>query len=160
MRRIKRIAGRTFKENSPFDADAVFVNLIAVVSASVSYKFGLVCMAAGASGVPLGSWAAQRLRAVVAHCDPVICGGALLASAPLVYFALIAVSAHAALTFLLIFLGMITLNLTWSIVADIVLVSAFCCRCDVRLPSELFPKCLLNALFYDSRTNYLRLLSL
>ncbi|KAL0838890.1 hypothetical protein ABMA28_016910 [Loxostege sticticalis] len=88
---------------------------------SVSYKFGLVCMAAGASGVPLGSWAAQRLRAVVAHCDPVICGGALLASAPLVYFALIAVSAHAALTFLLIFLGMITLNLTWSIVADIVL---------------------------------------
>lgn len=93
---------------------------------SVSYKFGLVGMFAGALGVPLGSALAQRMRARAHDCDPLICGFALVFSAPLVYFALIAVDAHVFLTYLLMFLGMLTLNLTWSIVADIVLVSAFC----------------------------------
>lgn len=90
---------------------------------SVSYKFGLVGMAAGALGVPLGSAAAQRLRPRLADADPLVCGFALLASAPLVYFALVAVQRAASLSYLLVFLGMLTLNLTWSIVADVVLVS-------------------------------------
>jgi hypothetical protein len=93
---------------------------------SVSFKFGLVCMLAGALGVPLGSALAQRARVRLPDCDPVICGFALLASAPLIFLALVAVSEHVLLTYLLMFLGMITLNLTWSIVADIVLVSDFC----------------------------------
>lgn len=82
-------------------------------------------MFAGAIGVPLGSLAATRLRPRVADCDPLICGFALLTSAPLVYFALVAVESYVALSYLLIFLGMVTLNLTWSIVADIILVSVF-----------------------------------
>lgn len=94
------------------------------MSRSVSYKFGLVGMAAGALGVPAGSWLAQRLRPRWPDCDPTICGFALLVSAPLVYFALVAVGVHPSATYLLIFLGMLTLNLTWSIVADMVLVSA------------------------------------
>ncbi|CAH0715602.1 unnamed protein product, partial [Brenthis ino] len=89
---------------------------------NVSFKFGLVGMAAGALGVPLGSALAQRLRARASDCDPLICGAALLASAPLVYLALVAVQRSAALCYLLVFLGMLTLNLTWSIVADVVLV--------------------------------------
>lgn len=93
---------------------------------SVSYKFGLVGMAAGALGVPLGAWLAQRLRARTPYCDPLICGFALLASAPLIYFALITVDFNVGFAYFLIFLGMTTLNLTWSIVADIILVSAFC----------------------------------
>lgn len=90
---------------------------------SVSYKFGLVGMAAGALGVPLGSALAQRLRPRLPDADPLVCGFALLASAPLVYFALVAVQRAASLSYLLVFLGMLTLNLTWSIVADVVLVS-------------------------------------
>ncbi|KAJ2949056.1 hypothetical protein O0L34_g5997 [Tuta absoluta] len=93
---------------------------------NVSYKFGLICMFAGSLGVPLGSWLATRLRPRAPDCDPVICAGALLLSAPLIYFALIAVSKHAIITYTLIFFGMATLNLTWSIVADIILVSDFC----------------------------------
>ncbi|CAK1556318.1 unnamed protein product [Leptosia nina] len=89
---------------------------------SVSYKFGLVGMLAGTCGVPLGSALAQRLRARYPDVDPLLCGFALLTSAPLVYFALVAVTALPAFTYLLIFLGMVTLNLTWSLVADIVLV--------------------------------------
>ncbi|KAI8436762.1 hypothetical protein MSG28_010230 [Choristoneura fumiferana] len=92
---------------------------------SVSYKFGLVGMFAGAIGVPLGSALAQRLRSRFEDCDPLICGFALLASSPLVYLALICVNVHEAMTYILMFLGMVTLNLTWSIVADIVLVSVF-----------------------------------
>ncbi|XP_068633151.1 protein spinster isoform X3 [Battus philenor] len=94
---------------------------VEITKESVSYKFGIVGMLAGAVGVPLGAALAQRLRTRVQHCDPLICGLALLASAPLVYLALITVSAHAVLTYLLMFLGMLTLNLTWSIVADVVL---------------------------------------
>ncbi|KPJ08422.1 Protein spinster [Papilio machaon] len=97
---------------------------VAISKESVSFKFGIVGMLAGACGVPAGAALAQRLRARVPHCDPLVCGLALLASAPLVYLALIAVSAHVAPTYLLMFLGMFTLNLTWSIVADVVLVSA------------------------------------
>ncbi|CAG4982933.1 unnamed protein product [Parnassius apollo] len=92
-----------------------------ITKESVSYKFGLVGMVAGALGVPAGAALAARLRARLPHCDPLVCGAALLASAPLVYLALLAVSAHQALAYLLMFLGMLTLNLTWSIVADVVL---------------------------------------
>ncbi|XP_028042767.1 protein spinster isoform X5 [Bombyx mandarina] len=88
---------------------------------SVSYKFGLVGMAAGALGVPLGCAAAARARPLVADADPLLCGAALLLSAPLVFCALIAVRASAAGTFALIFFGMLTLNLTWSVVADMIL---------------------------------------
>ena len=83
-------------------------------------------MAAGALGVPLGSWLAQRLRPRYADCDPLICGFALLASAPVIFFALVAVDVNVGFAYCLIFVGMTTLNLTWSIVADIILVSAFC----------------------------------
>lgn len=102
------------------------------ICGSVSYKFGLVGMAAGALGVPAGSWLAQRLRPRYPDCDPTICGLALLASTPLVYLALVAVDVHVALTYLLIFLGMLTLNLTWSIVADMVLVSTRSLWCRFR----------------------------
>lgn len=81
-------------------------------------------MAAGALGVPLGSALAQRLRRSLPDCDPVICGMALLASAPLVFLALATVHRAGSLAYFLVFLGMLTCNLTWSIVADIVLVSA------------------------------------
>ncbi|CAB3221897.1 unnamed protein product [Arctia plantaginis] len=93
---------------------------------SVSYKFGLLGMFAGSLGVPLGAAISQRLRERVPDSDPLICGFALLASAPLVYFALISVSSYVGLTYFFMFVGMTTLNLTWSIVADIVLVSVFC----------------------------------
>ncbi|XP_041979205.1 protein spinster isoform X3 [Aricia agestis] len=90
---------------------------------SVSYKFGLVGMAAGAMGVPLGSLIAQRLRPRLPDADPLVCALALIASAPLVYTALLAASPSVPqpLVYLMVFLGMLTLNLTWSIVADIVL---------------------------------------
>lgn len=92
---------------------------------SVSLIFGIVGMLAGVIGVPLGSWVAQRLRATIPDCDPLICGFALLGSTPIVFFALVVVQNYVALSYLLVFFGMLTLNLTWSIVADITMVSDF-----------------------------------
>lgn len=80
-------------------------------------------MAAGALGVPLGSLLAQHMRTRTPAGDPLLCGSALLVSSPLVYLALFSTAHVAGLSYLLVFLGMLTLNLTWSVVADIVLVS-------------------------------------
>ncbi|XP_026327125.1 protein spinster isoform X3 [Hyposmocoma kahamanoa] len=118
---------------------------------SVSYKFGLVGMFAGALGVPLGSALAQRLRARVPDADPLICGFALLASAPLVFFALSAINVHVVLTYVLIFLGMLTVNLTWSIVADIILYVVIPPR---RSTAEAF-QILLSHMFGDAGSPYL-----
>ncbi|CAG4956051.1 unnamed protein product [Colias eurytheme] len=118
---------------------------------SVSYKFGLVGMSAGALGVPLGSALAQRLRARAPDADPLICAFALLASAPLVYFALVAVHSLPPFTYISIFLGMLTLNLTWSIVADIVLYVVIPPR---RSTAEAF-QILISHMFGDAGSPYL-----
>ncbi|XP_061716077.1 protein spinster isoform X2 [Cydia pomonella] len=126
-------------------------NMQHITLESVSYKFGLVGMGAGALGVPLGSALAQRLRAAAADADALICGFALLASAPLVYLALLCVSAHEATAYLLMFLGMLTLNLTWSIVADIILYVVVPPR---RSTAEAF-QILISHMFGDAGSPYL-----
>lgn len=80
-------------------------------------------MFAGLMGVPLGSALAQRLRPIDATCDPLICAFGLLASAPFVYLALVTSEYSAGWCYFCIFMAEITLNLSWSIVADMLLVS-------------------------------------
>ncbi|XP_067632578.1 protein spinster isoform X1 [Eurosta solidaginis] len=87
----------------------------------VSYKFGIIAMLAGLIGVPMGSMLAQRLRPRHENCDPYICAFGLLISAPMVYFALVTPQTSTSFCFLFIFLAQVTLNLCWSIVADILL---------------------------------------
>lgn len=79
-------------------------------------------MAAGISGVPLGSWISGYLRRTIHDGDPLICAFGLLISAPLVYLALISITTSELLAYFLIFFGMVTVNMCWSIVADILLV--------------------------------------
>uniref|UniRef100_A0A2A4JZG3 Major facilitator superfamily (MFS) profile domain-containing protein n=1 Tax=Heliothis virescens TaxID=7102 RepID=A0A2A4JZG3_HELVI len=122
-----------------------------ITLSSVSYKFGLVGMAAGALGVPLGSWLAQRLRGRFPDCDPLICGFALLGSAPIVFLALVTVGYHVGTSFFLIFVGMTTLNLTWSIVADIILYVVIPPR---RSTAEAF-QILISHMFGDAGSPYL-----
>lgn len=82
----------------------------------------MITMLAGLIGVPLGSILAQRLRRVMENCDPHICAAGLLASAPMVYMALVLPKSDSTLCFLFIFFAQVALNLCWSIVADILLV--------------------------------------
>ncbi|XP_053609288.1 protein spinster isoform X2 [Plodia interpunctella] len=118
---------------------------------SVSYKFGLVGMSAGAVGVPLGAALAQRLRARAPNADPLLCAAGVLASAPLVYLGLVTVARHRALAYFFIFLGMLTLNLTWSIVADVILYVVIPPR---RSTAEAF-QILISHMFGDAGSPYL-----
>ena len=94
-----------------------------ILISSVSVKFGIVSMMAGLMGVPLGSAVAQRLRLIDPTCDPLICGFALLTSTPFVYLALVVAEYNAAWCYFCVFAAQITINTTWSIVADMLLVS-------------------------------------
>lgn len=80
-------------------------------------------MAAGLIGVPLGSFLAQRLKIQYPKADPLICAGGLLISAPLIFLGLLLADKCYYLVLILIFIGQVSLNLNWSIVADILLVS-------------------------------------
>lgn len=80
-------------------------------------------MLAGLTGVPLGSFLAQKLRQTNESCDPLICAFGLITSAPLVYLGLV-VSPHSLnWGFFFVFFAEVSLNMTWAIVADILLVS-------------------------------------
>ncbi|XP_019880843.2 protein spinster isoform X2 [Aethina tumida] len=86
-----------------------------------SYQFGIVCMISGIIGVPLGSAIAQRYRPTIEKIDAYLCAMGVLVSGPLVYFALITARYSTALCYFFIFVGQLSLNLIWAIVADILL---------------------------------------
>lgn len=87
----------------------------------VAYKFGLIGMASGLIGVPLGSAIAQKLRVYWQQADPLICAVGLLISVPLLFFAMITAKTNSVLCYTLIFFGQLSLNLNWAIVADMLL---------------------------------------
>ncbi|KAG7188248.1 hypothetical protein KM043_016110 [Ampulex compressa] len=87
----------------------------------VAYKFGLIGMASGLIGVPLGSILAQKLRVYWPQVDPLICAVGLLISTPLLFFATVTANSNSVLCYTFIFFGQLSLNLNWSIVADILL---------------------------------------
>lgn len=80
-------------------------------------------MVSGLIGVPLGSFIAQKLRIRWQQADPLICALGLLISVPLLFFAVITANTNSNLCYALIFFGQVSLNLNWSIVADMLLVS-------------------------------------
>lgn len=79
-------------------------------------------MLSGLLGVPIGSFMAQYFRQRHQRTDPIICAWGLFISSPLVYLALLLARYSNGWTFFVIFLAELSLNLCWSIVADILLV--------------------------------------
>ncbi|XP_043577667.1 protein spinster isoform X1 [Bombus pyrosoma] len=117
----------------------------------VAYKFGLIGMVAGLIGVPLGSLLAQKLRVRWQQTDPLICAIGLLISAPLLFFATITANTDSVACYLLIFFGQLSLNLNWSIVADILLYVVIPTR---RSTAEAFQILIAHA-FGDAGSPYL-----
>ncbi|XP_012225407.1 protein spinster isoform X2 [Linepithema humile] len=122
-----------------------------VDSDDVAYKFGLIGMASGLIGVPLGSFIAQRLRTRWQQADPLICAIGLLISAPLLFFAIITANTNSNLCYVLIFFGQVSLNLNWSIVADMLLYVVMPTR---RSTAEAFQILFAHA-FGDAGSPYL-----
>ncbi|XP_034188223.1 lysolipid transporter protein spinster isoform X2 [Osmia lignaria lignaria] len=117
----------------------------------VAYKFGLIGMAAGLIGVPLGSYLAQRLRVYWHQADPLICAAGLLISVPLLFFATLTANTNSVVCYILVFLGQLSLNLNWSIVADILLYVVIPTR---RSTAEAFQILIAHA-FGDAGSPYL-----
>lgn len=92
----------------------------------IAFRFGIVAMISGLVGVPAGSMLAQHLRPRIRRIDAYICGLGLLASCPFIFMAIFAAKFSTTLCFTMVFFGELFLNLTWSIVADILLVRNFC----------------------------------
>lgn len=90
----------------------------------VSLYFGVITMMSGLIGVPLGSYLAQRLRVNYPRADAYICACGLIGSAPVLFAASLYATHSAGLCYFLIFIGEVMLNMNWSIVADILLVSS------------------------------------
>lgn len=90
---------------------------------SIAFKFGIIAMLSGIIGVPFGSYLVQRLRPrYTVKCDALVCAGGLLVSAPFVYASLVFASHSIHWCFLCMFVAEVSLNLCWSIVADMLLV--------------------------------------
>lgn len=96
-------------------------------------------MIAGLIGVPVGSFLAQRLRPRHESCDPYICAFGLLISAPMVYLSLVTPQTTTSFCFLFVFLAQVTLNLCWSIVADILLVRKM--KMKMKIQSKSMNQC-------------------
>uniref|UniRef100_A0A1Q3FWR3 Putative sugar transporter/spinster transmembrane protein n=2 Tax=Culex tarsalis TaxID=7177 RepID=A0A1Q3FWR3_CULTA len=116
----------------------------------VSYKFGIIAMTAGLIGVPAGSFMARKLRPQYPTCDPLICAGGLFCSSPLIYLALVVTRYSGAWCFFLVFFAEVSLNLTWSIVADMLLYVVVPTR---RSTAEAF-QILISHAFGDAGSPY------
>lgn len=91
----------------------------------VSFVFGFLSMLAGIIGVTIGTVLSQKLVRKYPKADPFICGCGLLLSAPLLAASMLLVTEDERCCYGLIFASMLTLNLNWSIVADILLVRLY-----------------------------------
>jgi len=90
---------------------------------NIPFVFGVVTMLSGILGVPFGSLWSTKWRPKNQRADPLICGIGLGLSSIFLCISLFLCDSYFVLAFVLIFLGEISLNLNWSIVADILLVS-------------------------------------
>uniref|UniRef100_A0A8D8RGQ9 Protein spinster n=1 Tax=Cacopsylla melanoneura TaxID=428564 RepID=A0A8D8RGQ9_9HEMI len=117
----------------------------------IALKFGLITMLSGLIGVPLGSYLSQHLKHRHERADPLICAFGLLASAPLVFAAIILAGRSLVWCFVCMFLGEVFLNLNWSIVADMLLYVVAPLR---RSTAEAF-QILISHAFGDAGSPYL-----
>ena len=89
----------------------------------VGFAFGVITMFSGIIGVPLGSILSVKWRPKEPRADPLICGIGLSLASMFLCVAMFTCNYYFFVAFALIFIGEISLNLNWSIVADILLVS-------------------------------------
>lgn len=95
---------------------------IAALARRVSLIFGVVTMASGLVGVPMGAWLGAALIERYPRAHAVICGVGLLVSAPAMALGMLLARDSFYAPFALMFFGEVALNLNWAIVADMSLV--------------------------------------
>ena len=89
---------------------------------SIAFLFGVLGGLSGLIGVPLGSFISQKLRSRFQMGDPIACAAALLLSVPLILAALFTANHSTIVCFTFTAFGMLSINMIWSVVVDIMLV--------------------------------------
>ncbi|XP_055842695.1 protein spinster-like [Episyrphus balteatus] len=87
----------------------------------VALSFGAIAVCSGLIGVPLGAFISRKLIRKYPAIDPIICGVGLIISDPLIVQALFAAKKSIIVTYSCVFLGEVFMNVTWTVVADILL---------------------------------------
>jgi len=88
----------------------------------ISLMYGIMTIASGIVGVISGSLLSQKLRPTVPTADALICGFGLLLSSIFFYFCFVFAQEVVTVTYVLVFFGLLFLNLNWALVGDIFLV--------------------------------------
>ena len=90
---------------------------------SVAFLFGAIAMVAGIVGVVIGASLSQTLRPRFPFADPVICGVGVFLSVPLIMGGMVWAEFNTLASCGVVFAGQVFLNLNWSVVSDILMVS-------------------------------------
>merc|ERR1719219_2819522 len=88
---------------------------------NVELIFGIVTMMSGIVGVPLGMVLSTHLKAKYPRADPLICAVGVVLSTIFLGLGMFLPDKNIYAMFIMLFIGEVTLNLNWSIIADILL---------------------------------------
>merc|ERR1719192_2474260 len=89
--------------------------------ANVELIFGIVTMMSGIVGVPLGMVLSTQLKVKYPRADPLICAVGIVLSTIFLSIGMFLTDKNIYVMFAMLFIGEVTLNLNWSIIADILL---------------------------------------
>nr|XP_014102872.1 protein spinster isoform X2 [Bactrocera oleae] len=87
----------------------------------VSLRFGIITMVAGLIGVPLGPIVSRAVASYKNNADPLVCAYGLFFSSFFLAAAMLFVTKYVVMSYILMFIGQLFLNLNWALVADILL---------------------------------------
>lgn len=79
-------------------------------------------MVAGLIGVPLGPIVSRAVASYKNNADPLVCAYGLFFSSFFLAAAMLFVTKYVIISYILMFIGQLFLNLNWALVADILLV--------------------------------------
>ena len=88
---------------------------------NVALIFGILTMLSGSLGAPLAAVLSTRLRKKYPTVDPMISGTSLVLSSMFILVAFFLGRDHLILAFAIVFVGLLALNLNWSITTDLLL---------------------------------------
>jgi len=88
---------------------------------NIELIFGIVTMMSGIVGVPLGMVLSTNLKDKYPRADPLICAVGVVLSTVFLAIGMFLPDKNIYVMFVMLFIGEVTLNLNWSIIADILL---------------------------------------
>lgn len=89
---------------------------------SLSLNYGILTIVSGIVGVISGSLLGQKLKPSIPTIDALICAFGLLISSVFLYFSFVFAQEAVILSYILVFFGLLFINLNWALVGDILLV--------------------------------------